>query len=214
MDTQRTFVIGDVHGCLHPLQRLVERIGWRPGEDRLIFLGDYIDRGKDSKGVVDYILALMDASPHVRGIAGNHEAMFLNYLSRRERDLYLVNGGRTTLASYGGTDAMGDIAIPQTHMAFYRSLPFVIELQDYLIVHAGFRPGIPLQEQAEEDLVWIREPFIYSSADFGKRVLFGHTPFREPFVMANKIGLDTGAVYGNRLTCLELPLLRFHFVEA
>jgi len=213
MDTRRTFVIGDVHGCLDPLLRLVERIGWRPDEDGLIFLGDYIDRGRDSKGVVDYILALKDVSPHVRGIKGNHEVMFLDYLDRRRRDLYILNGGRITLESYGGTDSRGDIAVPRSHMAFYRSLPFVVELEDYIIVHAGLRPGCPLREQSEEDLVWIREPFIYSPQDFGKRVLFGHTPFREPLVMENKIGLDTGAVYGNRLTCLELPGLRFHSVE-
>ena len=80
------------------------------------------------------------------------------------------------------------------------------------MVHAGFRPKVPIKEQSLDDMVWIREPFIYSDYDFGKKVVFGHTPFSEPMVMENKIGLDTGAVYGNRLTCLELPEMRFHSV--
>jgi serine/threonine protein phosphatase 1 len=81
-------------------------------------------------------------------------------------------------------------------------------------VHAGFRPGVPLPEQTFEDLIWIRDPFIFSPYNFGKRVIFGHTPFSEPLILENKIGLDTGAVYGNKLTCLELPAFEFHFVEA
>jgi len=82
------------------------------------------------------------------------------------------------------------------------------------VVHAGFRPGVAIEDQSLEDLIWIREPFIFSDYDFGKTVIFGHTPIAEPLMMDNKIGLDTGAVYGNRLTCLELPRMKFHSVEA
>ena len=82
------------------------------------------------------------------------------------------------------------------------------------MVHAGFRPGVPLDDQTIEDLTWIRDPFLRSEYDFGKRVIFGHTPFPEPLLMGNKIGLDTGAVYGNKLTCLELPAFKFHYVVA
>ncbi|MDY6974340.1 MAG: hypothetical protein SV775_18800 [Thermodesulfobacteriota bacterium] len=107
----------------------------------------------------------------------------------------------------------GQVLVPQDHMSFYRSLNPYIELQDYYLVHAGFRPGVPANKQSQEDMIWIRESFIDSDYDFGKKVIFGHTPFYEPLIMANKIGLDTGAVYGNRLTCLELPAFRFHSVK-
>ena len=89
-----------------------------------------------------------------------------------------------------------------------------MELRDYYVVHAGFRPGVDLEHQTEEDMIWIREPFLSSGYDFGKKVIFGHTPFSKPLVMDNKIGLDTGAVYGNRLTCIELPAERFYFVNS
>ena len=101
-----------------------------------------------------------------------------------------------------------------TTMAFLKSLRPWVELEEYYVVHAGMQPGVEIERQSLEDLVWIREPFIFSDYDFGKRVIFGHTPFSEPLVLKNKIGLDTGAVYGNRLTCLELPSFVFHQVEA
>ena len=103
--------------------------------------------------------------------------------------------------------------IPPEHRVFLNGLKHWIELDDYYVVHAGFRPEVGIEEQTLQDLLWIREPFIYSSHDFGKKVIFGHTPFYDPLIMENKIGLDTGAVYGNRLTCLELPAMKFHSVE-
>jgi serine/threonine protein phosphatase 1 len=126
-----------------------------------------------------------------------------------------LNGGLATLNSYR-TDQQkhGGFLIPDEHLSFFRSLKLIIELEDYYVVHAGFRPGVPVPNQSMEDLLWIRDTFIFSNQFFGKRVIFGHTPFAQPLVMENKIGLDTGAVYGNRLTCLELPSLKFHFVEA
>ena len=99
-------------------------------------------------------------------------------------------------------------------MSFYNSLKPHIELKDYYVVHAGLRPGVDISEQKLEDMIWIREPFIHSTYDFDKRVIFGHTPLDESLVMENKIGLDTGAVHGFRLTCLELPEMRFHSVKA
>jgi serine/threonine protein phosphatase 1 len=213
MDIEKVFVIGDIHGCLDMLERLMDKIDWRPGRDRLIFLGDYIDRGQNPKGVVDYILGLIRCSPNVECLVGNHEAIFLNYLDDRDRGLFLINGGCSTLESYQGDRAkQGGPLVPPAHMDFYQSLKSFIELEDYYIVHAGFRPGVDLKEQSVEDMVWIRETFIYSEYDFGKRVIFGHTPFHQPLIMENKIGLDTGAVYGNKLTSLELPEFRFHSV--
>jgi serine/threonine protein phosphatase 1 len=214
MNNERTFVIGDIHGCLDMLKRLMEEIRWQPDKDNLIFLGDYIDRGEDPKGVVDYILTLRKSSSRIECLLGNHEANFLDYLSGKEKRLFLINGGYNTLQSYHSDREGPNGLVPEDHLAFYESLKTYCELENYYVVHAGFKPGIPIPEQDPEDMVWIRDPFIFSSHDFGKRVIFGHTPFSEPLVLANKIGLDTGAVYGNKLTCLELPEFIFHSTGA
>ncbi len=211
----KTYVIGDIHGCLDMLKRLIDKIQWDPSKDELIFVGDYIDRGPDPKGVVDYIVSLMAESSKIQCLIGNHEVIFLDYIKGKDRRLFLMNGGMNTLESYAFhlVDTENDL-LPPSHKEFFASLKYTIELDDYYVVHAGFRPEVPLDEQDPDDLVWIRDPFIYSTYDFGKKVIFGHTPFYEPLVMDNKVGLDTGAVYGNRLTCLELPEFRFHSVEA
>jgi serine/threonine protein phosphatase 1 len=215
MERERTFIVGDIHGCLGMLKRLMDRIDWRPEKDRLIFLGDYIDRGEDSRGVVDFILGLLETSSLIRCVKGNHEDLFLDFLNGGEFEMFLMNGGVTTMQSYQ-MEVRKDAPriIPQDHMAFFKGLHLWVELEDYYLVHAGLRPGVDLQSQSQEDLLWIREPFLHSNHDFGKRVIFGHTPFYEPLVMENKIGLDTGAVYGNKLTCLEIPGMQFHSVEA
>jgi serine/threonine protein phosphatase 1 len=215
MENERVFIVGDIHGCLDPLKRMMDKIKWRPEEDGLIFLGDYIDRGVDSKGVVDYIIEISNSSPHVQCLMGNHENILLDFLSSGDPRLLLLNGGMTTLESYqveerGETEAL----IPPEHVAFFENLFLYIELDDYYVVHAGFRPGVEIEKQSSEDLIWIREPFIFSDHNFGKKVIFGHTPLAEPLVMDNKIGLDTGAVYGNKLTCLEIPRMKFYSVEA
>jgi len=216
MENQRIFIIGDVHGCLDMLKRLMDRINWRPDKDRLIFLGDYVDRGKDPKGVIDYILSLCECSSLVQCLIGNHEALLLDYLNDKDRNLFLINGGWSTLESYEASRSKDNNSplIPQDHMIYFQSLVPFIELEDYYVVHAGLRPNVEVKDQSREDMLWIREPFIDSEYDFGKRVIFGHTPFSDPFVSKNRIGIDTGAVYGNKLTCLELPEIRFHSVEA
>lgn len=214
MEDERVFVIGDIHGCLSMLKRLMDKIDWRPDRDRLIFLGDYIDRGEDARGVIDFILKLSSFSNRVECILGNHETIFLDFLSGQDMRTFIANGGAPTLESYRNHGWEGGEVIPSEHLAFLKSLRPWIELEGYYVVHAGLRPGIEIEAQDLDDLIWIRDPFIYSDHDFGKRVIFGHTPFSEPLVMANKIGLDTGAVYGNRLTCLELPSFTFHSVEA
>jgi len=215
MEKKRTFIVGDIHGCLGMLKRLVDKIDWQPGRDVLIFLGDYIDRGEDSRGVIDFIIALSRVSDDVQCLLGNHETSFLNYLEGGDIRPFLLNGGETTLRCYDIYDnPMVENIVPKEHLEFLHSLRPWIELDDYYIVHAGFRPGVSLRSQELDDMVWIREEFLLSNYDFGKTVIFGHTPFAEPLVMENKIGLDTGAVYGNKLTCLELPAFRFHSVEA
>ena len=214
MENRRTFVVGDIHGCLSMLARLMDKIDWRAEQDNLIFLGDYVDRGADSKGVVDFILELRRISPHVQCLVGNHEELFLDFLNGGSLQAFLANGGLRTMESYKLKDHPEKPSIPAEHLRFFESLHPWIELQEYYLVHAGFRPGVDMDKQALEDMIWIREPFIFSDYDFGKPVIFGHTPFVEPLVAENRIGLDTGAVYGNRLTCLELPAMRFHSVEA
>ncbi|MGD2127112.1 MAG: metallophosphoesterase family protein [Desulfobacteraceae bacterium] len=215
MESERIFIIGDIHGCLEMLKRLMDKIDWDPDKDRLIFLGDYIDRGKDSRGVIDFILEISKIAHSVECLLGNHESILLDFLEGRDYVTFFLNGGAATLNSYRLAHHIeGEPLIPEGHLSFLKSLRKWIELEDYYVVHAGFRPGVDLENQTLEDLLWIREPFIFSEYDFGKRIIFGHTPFSEPVMMENKIGLDTGAVYGNKLTCLELPALKFHWVEA
>lgn len=217
MEEQRIIIVGDIHGCLDMLKRLMDKVRWEPAKDRLIFLGDYIDRGDDPKGVVEYVLSLkqMTNGDHVECLIGNHEALFLKFMEGKDRRLFFLNGGWSTLESYQMESwDQWEALIPSAHVEFYRSLKHYVELDDHYVVHAGFRPGIAIPSQTLEDMVWIRDPFIFSSYDFGKKVVFGHTPFYEPLQMENKIGLDTGAVYNNRLTCLILPEGSFVHVEA
>jgi len=209
---EKFFAIGDIHGNLSHLEQLIKKIepALDPQRDTVIFLGDYIDRGPDSKGVVDRILQLRKDLPHVVCLKGNHEAMFLDWILNGENyELYLYNGGGATIRSYSQE---GAFTLPQEHLDFFTSLLLYYETEHYIFVHAGLRGGIPLEEQDPHDLIWIRDEFILSPHDFGKIVVFGHTPLQRVFVAPNKIGIDTGAVYGGTLTCLELPAQRFYSV--
>ena len=214
MDNEKIFIVGDIHGCLGMLKRLISRIKWNPSVDQLIFIGDYIDRGEDPKGVVDFILELKNRSPLVKCLIGNHEKMLLDYLSGVDRQHFLMNGGDSTLRSYNEARVKdSDPLFPQSHLDFFSSLLPMIELDEYYIVHAGFRPHLRIEDQDLDDMVWIRDEFIYSNYDFGKVVIFGHSAFDRPRIMKNKIAIDTGAVYGNYLTCLELPKRKFYTVK-
>jgi serine/threonine protein phosphatase 1 len=147
---------------------------------------------------------------------GNHEHMLMNYLEGVNEDKYLENGGIATLRSYGISHAeepeKRKTKISRAHRQFFESLLPSYETDDYIFVHAGMKPGLPLNEQIKHDLLWIRYEFIDAEDDFGKRVVFGHTPLSYPLIMPNKIGIDTGAVYGNKLTCVELPAVKIHQV--
>jgi len=214
MSEKKIFVVGDIHGCLEMLKRLIDKIEWDPANDRLIFIGDYIDRGENSKGVIDYILKLKENTSLIQCLIGNHEQMFLDYLSGVDPESSLLNGGLSTLKSYEkARQSQNNPLIPYSHLDFFSSLLPMIELERYYIVHAGFRPHISIEDQDLNDMMWIREEFIYSDYYFGKVVIFGHTPFHSPVIMKNKIGIDTGAVFGNYLTCLELPEEKFHSVR-
>lgn len=211
--TGRLLVIGDIHGCNRKLQQLLAQIALDPAADMIVFVGDYIDRGPDIRGTVETILALKETCPNVVCLRGNHEDMFVNYfLEGRDEELFFANDGATTLSSYGLTvaDARAGRGFPEDHLHFLASLPLYYETEAYLFTHAGLRPGLSLADQSPEDLLWIRREFIDSEYDFGKTVVFGHTALYEPLLEKNKIGIDTGAVYGGYLTCIELPSLKIH----
>jgi serine/threonine protein phosphatase 1 len=209
------YAIGDIHGSLESLERLLEKINPDLPKDRLVFVGDYIDRGPQSKAVVDYIIRLQNLAPpgQIVCLKGNHEAMFLDFLAGGPAEMFLFNGGMATLEDYWADDWADreGLALPPDHEQFYRDLQLYYETPDYIFVHAGLKPGVALTEQQADDLLWIRGEFITSQEDFGRRVIFGHTPFKQPLLMPNKIGIDTGAVYGNFLTAVKLPEEEFFF---
>lgn len=206
--TGRIVAIGDIHGCNGLLKQLLDRIHIDPIADTPIFIGDYVDRGPEVRGVIDTLLDLKETCPNLICLRGNHESMFLNYyLEGRDEDRFLSNGGQQTLDSYGITfDGAGKgRGLPENHLRFLTSLPLSHETDEYFFVHAGLRPGIAIADQLPEDMLWIRHEFINSGWDFGRTVVFGHTPLYKPLIEKKKIGIDTGAVYGGRLTCIELP---------
>ncbi len=206
----RTCVIGDVHGCIHSFSMLLEQV--RDRADTIVLLGDYIDRGPASRQVVDRILELKKEHPQVITLQGNHELMLLNYLEGLDQTVFLRVGGLQTLQSYGLDPTREPVtkeSLPEEHLAFFTSLPLFWEDNHGIYVHAGLEPGCHLSWQTPDWCLWVRDKFIYSSFDFGKPVIFGHTVFKKPLVEPNKIGIDTGAVYGGRLTALLLPEREF-----
>ena len=211
----KIFAIGDIHGCLGKLKDLMSRIDIDRQNNTLIFIGDYIDRGRFSKEVIDYVLHLQGKYKKMVCLLGNHESMFLKYLEGVDEDIYLTNGGINTLHSYG-ISLHDDIEtrknkIPADHLVFFQSLRPYYEEGEYIFVHAGLNPDVPLEEQGIYDLLWVRYEFIESENDIGKIVVFGHTPVGEkPLIRKNKIGIDTGVVYGGRLTCIELPDIKIY----
>lgn len=196
------WAIGDIHGCLKSLERLISEIS--PNEnDKLIFLGDYIDRGPDSKGVVDYLIELSKRINCVF-IRGNHEQMLLDVVDNKDDTyLWLINGAQATWRSYG---SLQSLISNEEHMEFYRNTKFYHIEDNYLFVHAGVRPKILLDKQDMRDLIWIREEFITKNHGLGYVVVFGHTPFENALIMEDKIGIDTGCVYGGKLTAYNLTL--------
>ena len=209
----KIFVVGDIHGCFDQLYALIDKLPIDHARDQVIFIGDYIDRGPSSVKVVDYLVNFKELFPDTIFLKGNHEDMLQNYLDGSDRFTYLLNGGQRTLDEYlNQSNNPEAFPIPSEHLEFFNSLQLYYQTEDYIIVHAGLREKVPLESQEKMDLLWIRDEFIHSDFDFGKRVIFGHTPFKEPLLQSNKIGIDTGAVYGNRLTCVQLPEIEFFWV--
>ena len=218
------YVIGDIHGradLLTELLQLIERDA--AGEDanrkQLIFLGDYIDRGPDSRRVIEFLIARRFALFEERFLKGNHEQLLLDFLADTGRlEAWRMNGGDATMLSYG-VDVTGleqddappedwraafQNALPQSHATFFETLALQASVGDYLFVHAGVLPGVPLDAQHEHDLLWIRDEFLNYPGAFGKVVVHGHTPCTLPDQRVNRIGIDTGAVFTGRLTALKL----------
>lgn len=219
-DGERLYAIGDIHGALDALDALLEKIDADAGgidNAQLIFLGDYVDRGPDSKGVIERLTALKKDAPNSVFLKGNHEAVMLEFLADPEEALeWLDWGGDQTLRSYGVAGALtkpGDDlsdalskALPDYHRAFLETLDLTYRAGDYLFVHAGIRPGVAIEDQDEEDLLWIRKAF--HSAPAAKRpdatVVHGHHPTKKPVDAGWRIGVDTGACWSGVLTAVRL----------
>ena len=220
---RRIYAIGDIHGRLDLLDRLLEQIAADdaargPASTGLIFLGDLVDRGPDSAGVVERVRALCAGRPDTHCLAGNHEEIFLGSYEGDTDLLRLLLrvGGEETLLSYGLTAqeieettapelaALIAKRLPAEHMTFIRNLDDYIVEGDYVFVHAGIRPGVPLEAQQNSDLRWIRGPFLTHSGSHGKFVVHGHTITEEVDERDNRIGIDTGAYRSGRLTALGI----------
>lgn len=212
----KIFAIGDIHGCADKLKTLLARIPFDVSRDTLVVLGDYLDRGPGVREVLDQLCRLRAAGAHLVALMGNHEYLLLEYQRRNDAALlpYMRKLGlENTLESYGGASLaqLGDLSfMPGEHRDFLASLLPYWETEEYVFVHAGLRFDQPLGEQEISSLCEVREPFLAEERDYGKRIIFGHTPFATPLVTPNKIGIDTGAAYGNLLTAVELPDLRFY----
>ena len=224
----RLYAIGDIHGRRPELEVLlghltqVEKLS---NDDVVVFIGDYVDRGQESKEVVSLLVEFSKRHPQTIFLRGNHEDMLLGFLGLEghEGNVYLVNGGAVTLASYGvpNQGSAAELrealqkAMPPEHLAFYRNLEGYVIAGDYIFAHAGMNPLRDMRMQIAADLFWIREEFIHNIHYFRRTVVFGHTPYEEVlFHLPYKIGIDTGLVYGNLLTCIEVQEKRVLQVRA
>jgi serine/threonine protein phosphatase 1 len=223
-DGTRVYAVGDIHGRVDLLNRLHELIAAdirNAGPDRavLVYVGDYIDRGDQSRDVLDLLLTDPVSGVETVHLLGNHEAFLLTFMEDPSvGESWLKNGGDATMLSYGvGTPPMADRderyrvmrddlenRMPGPHQEFLRSLKRLHVEADYAFVHAGIKPGIPLDDQVDEDLLWIRGEFLGSRADHGVCVVHGHTITDDIEVRPNRIGIDTGAYFSGRLSCLVL----------
>ena len=218
----RFYVVGDIHGRADALRNVFSRIdadraAWQFKRPVQIFLGDYVDRGPASREVLE----LLSERSHMYEtvlLRGNHEVMFLEFFGNPAMlDLWRQNGGLQTLISYGLKPSLRPnaeeqrelaenlaIRVPRAHRQFIAAMPTSFSCGDFFFVHAGVRPGTPLKEQKEEDLLWIREDFLLHERDFEKVIVHGHTPVLEPDVRSNRINLDLGAYATGKLACMVI----------
>jgi serine/threonine protein phosphatase 1 len=232
----KIWAIGDIHGChreLMALMKQLEKAGLDYEKDKVIFMGDYIDRGPDSKKVVSQLMKWNKQFSHWVFLYGNHEDILRNWLNFEQKyqedskwSCFLHNGGKDTLKSYGISEPIRS-KLPKNHVDFlFTKTVYLHEEDDYVFVHAGLVPGtktILENLNFPDTLIWAREGFIDSTYDWGKKVIFGHSParkqwgtFGQPIIMKNKIGID-GAVCpsaNKNLIAVELPAEKFYFQES
>lgn len=213
---RQIFAIGDVHGCATELESLLAHLPINR-ETLVIFLGDYVDRGFDSRRVIDIVVDLKKRC-EVVALMGNHEAMFLDFLERPESmgsGLFILNGGGATLANYAGPN--GSFEVPQAHVEFLKSLKLFYETESHFFVHAG----VPLKKKLRdldpvldrETFLWTRGPFLTTTENWGKIVVHGHTPTDQPERRPNRVNVDTGCVFGGHLTAYDVTGDKFISVE-
>ncbi|MBE1204589.1 serine/threonine protein phosphatase [Aminobacter carboxidus] len=217
------YAVGDVHGCYQELASLEHKIvadaATLPGRKLIIMLGDYIDRGPDSARVLDHLIAPPPAGFERICLTGNHEAQTIDYLDGRlSLERWLSTGARSTLFSYGidaehlgelyGSDGKLDehirATIPRDHIDFIRALPIMAYSERFVFVHAGIRPGVPLLEQKDDDLIYIRQEFFEASRRLDRWVVHGHTPVDHPRIDGRRLDIDTGAFKTGRLTAVRI----------
>lgn len=229
---QRVYAIGDVHGRFDLLQDLIGRIevdnaARAPTNVHVVMLGDLIDRGPQSREIIDYFLRGAPRFARWHFIMGNHEEMLLKLIDQPDSALmpqFLRFGGRETFESYGAPQRVLDTPdlyspdtllfnVPEEHRDFMRQMEDGILVGDYFFTHAGIRPGVALDQQEQYDLRWIRKDFLDSDADHGMIVVHGHTVLNEVEVRCNRIGIDTGAYASGRLTALGLEGTERWFIQ-
>lgn len=219
------YAIGDIHGHLDKLEAAHGRIARDRQEHgafdaMVVHIGDVCDRGPNTAGVIQFLLDGMTRGEDWHVICGNHDRMFTDFLAggdgtnpRLGKGMtwhHHVLGGKATLASYGARKSLLEseekflrrarAAVPAEHVAFLHDLPIWFRADDMIFVHAGIRPGFPLEAQDEEDLLWIRDEFLWHLGDHEALIVHGHTPVDEPTHYGNRVNIDTGAGWGNRLT--------------
>ncbi len=229
----RVYAIGDVHGRSDLLRSLLEKIvddsmSLTDVQKFIVFLGDYIDRGPDSRGVLDILSNSAPIGFKIITLKGNHEHVMLRFLYHATvGPQWLAIGGGATLESYGIGSPLGFSVhqkltylqetlrerMPQAHLDFLFNLKPCVTIGDYLFVHAGVRPGVPLNRQLEQDVLWIRDEFLSADQPFGKVVVHGHTINPVPDARLNRLGIDTGAYHSGRLTCVVLEGMRKSFLH-
>lgn len=228
-ETHRIYAVGDVHGRADLLDVLLDKIvrdaSLSPCTRSLVFVGDYIDRGPDSRGVIDRLLHPPEGfeTYHLRG---NHDQALLDFLENPSSyRTWRRYGAGETLQSYdveppsdsanAEAIARDDLAdkLPEAHLRFFQGLEPYVQIGSYHFVHAGARPGVPLEEQSLEDMMWIRDEFLNSEEDFGKVIVHGHTPADRPVCRSNRIGIDTGAYASDCLTAVVLDGVGARFLN-
>ncbi|MCP4380463.1 MAG: serine/threonine protein phosphatase [Hyphomicrobiales bacterium] len=230
----RIYAIGDVHGCDTMLvdahRAIADDLTSRPVKDhRIVHLGDYVDRGPASAAVIQRLADRVRSDPRTICLRGNHDTWLLDFLTDPHTNgrPWLTYGGAETMLSYGVNGASPNASarqldrlstrlseqLPDADRSFLQACPLTTRFGDFFFCHAGIRPGVSLEEQAEDDLIWIREPFLSDRRDHGVVVVHGHTPVAQPDARVNRINIDTGAVFGGPMTVLALEGCAYRFLE-